>query len=88
MIRRQFTLLVALCGVALGLLVVAGAFGGCVDQHAEAERLKRNHERARWAIDDLVYLRDPRTDLCFAYGWRGASDGGPMLAHVPREACK
>lgn len=36
-----------------------------------------------WSI---AYIKDSRTDLCFAYRWGGDARGGPSLATVPCEA--
>lgn len=35
---------------------------------------------------DILYIKDPRTDICFAYCWHGFNNGGPALATVPCEA--
>ena len=39
--------------------------------------------------DDIVsrikYIKDSRTNICFAYMWKGYADGGPALATVPEE---
>ncbi len=35
-----------------------------------------------WSI---AYIKDPRTNLCFAYRWGGQDQGGPSLATVPCE---
>lgn len=36
-------------------------------------------------INEMQYIEDPRTGLCFAYIWRGGSRGGPAMALVPKE---
>lgn len=33
--------------------------------------------------DSLRYAKDTTTGYCFAIAWRGAGNGGPMMAHVP-----
>lgn len=33
----------------------------------------------------LLYFKDDRTGLCFAYYWGGMANGGPALAVVPEE---
>jgi len=32
--------------------------------------------------DKLYYIRDPRTELCFAYYWGGMANGGPAMTNV------
>lgn len=38
------------------------------------------------ALSNLVYIRDNRTGLCFAFYWGGGEHGGPGFTTVPCEA--
>lgn len=39
------------------------------------------------AQNGLMYIKDPRANICFAFTWGGsAADGGPVLATVPCES--
>lgn len=49
-------------------------------QHQEAERLEVNRVKS-----GLIYFKDDRTGLCFAYYWGGDPNGGPALTVVPEE---
>lgn len=52
---------------------------------AIAEDMNVSIETAR-TIDqwnDMMFFNDLSTGLCFAYLWKGAGNGGPMMAHVP-----
>lgn len=42
-----------------------------------------DQERANNTVNQIIYIKDPRTDLCFAYVWKGGGYGGPGLACVP-----
>ena len=35
------------------------------------------------AVESVVYEKDSRTGLCFAYVWGGGVQGGPALSWVP-----
>ncbi len=43
-------------------------------------------EQANEVIGSIQYMKDCRTNLCFAYRWGAHSNGGPSLATVPCEA--
>jgi hypothetical protein len=46
-------------------------------QQDEWEQAEKTHN-ANQIISSIVYMKDPRTNLCFAYIWNG-----PALANVP-----
>lgn len=75
-------------------LVLGVSLVGCTGMEGTGEyqniALLRTTERQR-AVNSVVwsiaYIKDPRTNLCFAYRWGGeSSHGGPSLATVPCEA--
>jgi hypothetical protein len=37
-------------------------------------------------IASIRYLKDSRTNACFAYYWGGEANGGPALSEVPCES--
>lgn len=37
-------------------------------------------------INHIIYFKDPRTNICFAYVWTGASNGGGSLSTVNCES--
>ena len=39
----------------------------------------------RTIADRIVYLKDTRTNLCYAYYWDGSSYSGPAISCVPCE---
>lgn len=55
---------------------------GCV-QHSSAEELREAQTESYNRATRLSYFKDPRTNLCFAYGWGGSYQGGPILTNVP-----
>ena len=81
----------ALAWLCLGLLFVALV----VLAYSYKEPLvTRTKEEVEWkgiqattgeVIGKIQYIKDTRTDLCFAYYWGGAADGGPALATVSCE---
>ncbi len=68
-------------------LAVAIAIIGCGEKPSPAEQealarqsIERTQERV---AENIQYIRDPRTGLCFAYYWEGRGyQGGPALAVV------
>lgn len=48
-------------------------------EHSVTDCFSRPQEVSR----NLIYIRDARTNLCFAYLWQGSAYGGPMLTCVP-----
>jgi hypothetical protein len=49
----------------------------------ESQRLERLQSKANEVVHGILYFKDPRTNLCFAYYWGGGSFGGPALTTVP-----
>lgn len=45
----------------------------------------RLHADAVDLVNRLEYVRDSRTNICYAYGWEGSPRGVPLLAAVPCE---
>lgn len=72
-------------------LAVAIAIIGCGERSSPAEQealarqsIERTQERV---VENIQYIRDPRTGLCFAYFERGVHGGlAPALATVPCSA--
>ncbi len=63
------------------LLLVAGC--GSQDDTAQSQRHRQNSiDAAESLVADLVYVKDVRTGLCFAYAWGGQANGGPILTNV------
>jgi len=77
-----FLMFVAIIGTFCTLNV------GCDDnpEEAIAQQGRRNQRLVNDMVRDIVYIKDPRTGLCFAYKWGGAANGGPALAMVPCES--
>lgn len=76
--------------VIVSLLVSTLISTGCMsrEEHARAEadhRAQYMLNQAKNIVLGIQYIKDPRTNLCFAYYWGGLSDGGPALATVPCE---
>ena len=49
-------------------------------------RVKIRTRQANLAIPEIVYIKDGRTGICFAFYWGGGGEGGPALATVPCSA--
>ena len=51
---------------------------------AETQNAQQFHlqNTANWVVKEMLYIKDPRTNICFAYYRRK----GPTLATVPCEA--
>ncbi|MBI2473821.1 hypothetical protein HYV70_04695 [Candidatus Uhrbacteria bacterium] len=62
---------------------------GCKEQSPEMRELA-NVQRLQLFADQIVYqiqyLKDPRTNQCFAYFWDGAGNGGPAFTAVNCES--
>ncbi|TAL20478.1 hypothetical protein EPN90_00825 [Patescibacteria group bacterium] len=43
-------------------------------------------EHLRYTVGRIEYIKDARTNVCFAYLWGGGESGGPALATVSCEA--
>lgn len=50
-------------------------------QHAQ-ETQNYRALKAKTVISNLVYIKDVRTGICFAYAWEGQGNGGPALTSV------
>ena len=44
---------------------------------------EHNASEALVVMREMVYVKDNRTGLCFAYYWGNDEDGGPALTNVP-----
>lgn len=42
-------------------------------------------KQATEVVNEIIYIKDPRTNICYAYYWGGAGNGGPALTVVPEE---
>lgn len=81
--------------VSFALMVMLGTcallLAGCRGSPEEARR--ERHDRivqyANQAADEMVYVRDDRTGLCFAFWWiRYDRSGTPAMASVPCDAVR
>ncbi|MCK5060055.1 MAG: hypothetical protein KAR00_02850 [Candidatus Pacebacteria bacterium] len=64
---------------------------GCEERpelvHEREERQRaRNIKYGIFVIKTVEYIKDPRTNICFAYSWGGQYNGGQALSTVPCEA--
>jgi len=74
--------ILAVCVVVLALFVA-----GCqVRAQEEDQRVQYLQARANKVVDNIQYIKDTRTGLCFAYYWGGTTTDGSALASVPCEA--
>lgn len=82
---RILVSMVLLCGISAAYVVMAESperRQAHVKQ--QTEETKTHLQRiANMVINDVCYMKDPRTDLCFAYCWGGDGRGGPALTCVP-----
>lgn len=53
------------------------------EQQKAAEDEAENREYGNKLVRQIVYLKDERTNICFAYVWGGMANGGPALTTVP-----
>ncbi len=72
-------------------LAVAIAIIGCGERSSPAEQealARQSMEQIQKRVaENIQYIRDPRTGLCFAYYWESRGDqGGPALSIVPCNA--
>lgn len=69
-------------GVLIALIVIPLTLNGCsVDD--ESLELVNKQVLANRVINDIKYIKDPRTNLCYAYYWGGGTYGGPTMTLVP-----
>jgi len=60
---------------------------GCIPPATEGEYVgSEGLSRASFVADSLLYDRDSRTGLCFAFRWLGVGRGGMAVTNVPCEA--
>lgn len=67
------------------LLMILAGCGGEPQALGAAKRREAIND-ARGLVDNLVYMQDRRTGLCFAYVWGGQANGGPALTNVDCKA--
>lgn len=48
----------------------------------QLEKEQNNQTNAKELIQNLVYIKDKKTGLCFAYTWHGGGYGGPAFTEV------
>jgi hypothetical protein len=78
--------------LSFALMVVLGTsallLSSCDTPESRAATERSSLEaRAREASRELVYFRDERTGLCFAFWWEvNGHQGGPAIATVPCDA--
>ena len=84
-VRAMFIALV----VGLAIIIGCGLTTTPEDVRTQEEK---NHviklqDTANSVVRHIQYIKDPRTDICFAYHfWPGGLDGIPSIATVPCEA--
>lgn len=73
---------------AIGIFNIFNAIGVSADERrlnyirsAVADPSIRE-EYYREILNNMVYLKDERTGLCFSYHWGGGSDGGPAISRI------
>jgi len=45
-----------------------------------------NQKIANDVVSEMIFIKEPRTNLCFVYLWHGNGYGGPALTEIPCEA--
>lgn len=50
---------------------------------SETEQVQQNQKVANDVVRQIIYIKDARTNICYAYFWEGAANGGPALTEVP-----
>lgn len=71
-------------GLGTSAILVSGCESREESRRAEHDRLVGYASRA---AREMVYVRDERTGLCYAFWWqRYDRSGSPALAHVPCDA--
>ncbi len=73
----------------LAVITVCALVGcGWEEDAQEQKRARQEWELANGIkiVRGIQYIKDPRTNLCFASNWGGMANGGPVLATVPCEA--
>jgi hypothetical protein len=68
----------------VSLLILAG--GACAPHNQTAADGATSETADKTQIASIRYLKDSRTNDCFAYYWGGLANGGPALAAVPCES--
>ena len=74
---------VVMCVAALASFATGCEKPEVVRARQETQRAEHFNSEVNKIIDDIQYIKDPRTGLCFAYYWGGSGNGGPALATVP-----
>lgn len=64
---------------AIVLLITVTATTGC----NSPKEMSESSVKYVLEKESLVYFKDSRTKLCFAYMWSGDGFGGPAMTHVP-----
>ncbi len=89
----------AFFSAAVAVLVYAGLIS--FNSEAEQKRFQENRQAAAereiklreeqcqsivdYFVNEMIYVKDPRTGICYAYFWGGGGRGGPAIACVPEE---
>lgn len=69
------------CIAAITFIMI---LAGCAPASPESE-LNEKSANAKQLVEDLVYVKDDKSGLCFAYAWNGGGYGGPAFTQVPCE---
>ena len=72
--------------LALGLLACEARSTGV--EVSEGNNLITYESLSNRHVAQIVFAKEPKTGLCFAYMWGGGWRGGPALANVPCESLK
>ncbi len=70
--------------VIVVFVVIAGSFLiGCDSKKAdEGLQVLSTQAQADKVVSEILYIKDLRTGICFAYYWGGTTSGGPALTTV------
>lgn len=81
--RSKAGVWVIVCAAAVALVVFAVRMIEPTPEQVRQWNKANASRTANKVVGLITYIKDPRTDLCFAYLWDGESNGGPALATVP-----
>lgn len=66
--------------ICLALVILVG----CQPKTPEQQRARQ----VDYIIGSIIYFKDAKTGICYAYYWGGSGNGGPALATVPCDKCE
>lgn len=83
--RKGLSLIEVIIMAVLFGIIVAALVSTTMSQKA-AEKQKSETAEEAWAkrfIERLTYIKDTRTDICYACLWADGNNGGPALTTIP-----